>query len=139
MAWGVWSQGRLATAKGCRLEKNIFGRVFRRSAMRFRYRSIGKHGFKLALEAAHKLLHNEGTETSRTEAGFHDNSAETTPSRGDRRRRFWRTGSHLRSGRRAGQDHARRPPQPPFVPAAALSSRDRLAGDLRDRLADPLS
>ena len=37
------------------------------------------------------------------------------------------------------EHHADRPPQPSSVPAAAVSGRDRVAGDLGDRLADPLS
>jgi hypothetical protein len=54
MAWTILPQGRLAAGKGCGFEKIIFAALFQRSAMRFRYRSIGKQTIRLLLEAAHK-------------------------------------------------------------------------------------
>ena len=62
-----------------------------------------------------------------------------TSSRRHRRRRIRRPGGALSARRRAGRHHAGRSAQPSSVPAAALSGRDRLARDLRDRLADPAS
>jgi len=38
-----------------------------------------------------------------------------------------------------GQHHADRPSQPPSIPAAVVSSRHRVIGNVGDRLADPLS
>src|SRR6185437_5503423 len=66
-------------------------------------------------------------ETSQTGAASDDDNAATAASCRHRRRRFRRAGSGLWPRRRAGQDHADRPPQPSSVRAAALPGRDRVA------------
>src|SRR5690349_22134881 len=48
---------------------------------------------------------------SEAEAGTDERSGGKIPSRGDRRRRFWRVGNRVPACRRAGDDHHHRPPQ----------------------------
>jgi hypothetical protein len=81
------------------------------------------------------------SEARKPEATANDEGAgatERTPSRRHRRRRLRRPGDDVPAGRRAGCDHPDRPAQPSSVPAAVVSGRHRLTGDVGDRVADPL-
>ncbi len=89
-----------------------------------------------------RITYQPNVPSLKSKAALHDRSAgaiRTTPSRGDRGRRVRRAGSGVSACERAGQHHAGRPSQPPSIPAAIVSSRHRVIGDIGDRLADPLS
>ena len=109
--------------------------------MRFRYRSIGKSPLDLRVQVS---TYSGSPETSETEGGM-DMTTEpvATPATPHRvvivGAGFGGLEATLRTDGRAGQHHAARPPQPSSVPAAVVSGRDRVARDLGDRLADPLS
>ncbi len=108
-------------------------------AMRVRYRPIGTAGLD---RNAQRPRFWRARRIPNREAATHDDSRtapEGAPSRGDRRCGLRRAGMRASAQGRAGLDHAGRPPQPSSVSAAVVSGRDRVAGDLRDRLADPLS
>src|SRR6185312_8855051 len=125
------SQGRLEPAKGCGPEKIFLG------PLRYAF-AIDRLANAPWIGGANGYI-IRCVETSQTGAASDDDNAATAASCRHRRRRFRRAGSGLWPRRRAGQDHADRPPQPSSVPAAALPGRNRIAGHLGNRLADPLS